>query len=74
MPEISEKSLQVLKSYLEAHSEDIAISENDFGDLQEVYQELCGRNKEPGWIQKCDEICNQQHIKIFSKDTHMFGY
>ena len=66
MRAISEKSFQTLKSYLEGHSESIATSENDFGDLKEVYQELCGRNKEPDWI--------QEGIKTFCKDTHMSGY
>lgn len=66
MRAISEKAMRSLIEYLEAHDEDIANEENDFGDLKEVYQELCERNKEPGWI--------QEGIKTFCKDTHMSGY
>ena len=66
MPEISEKTLRCLRHYLKDHSEDIVNEENDFGDLKEVYQELCGQNKEPDWM--------QEGIKTFCKDTHMSGY
>lgn len=45
MPEISEKSFQKLKLYLKDHSQDIADGENDFGILQEVYKELCDKNR-----------------------------
>ncbi len=74
MPEISEKVMQNLFLWLQSHEDDIVNEINDFGDLKEIYQELCGQNKRSDWIQKCDEICNQQHIKTFCKEPHIAGY
>lgn len=56
---LSDKALQALIEYLQYHDEDIADGINDFGELREVYEELCVEKREKDWIQRCDEICNQ---------------
>ena len=57
------KTLQDLVEFLQFHEDDIADDINDFGNLKEVYKELCGELPKPNDCRAKELFDNEQSLR-----------